>query len=140
MDIFMSGEIDAKISEEYSKISNEIEVKLKVLQGKDYGYALKSIGIIPICVNLTKEIEEAGFYKERKLFKRKERDADYRLRIDYEKFQNGNDDVKRLLIVKNIIDSIKLLGTKIKDGFDSKKLEDDILNLLKIDSCDLENL
>jgi hypothetical protein len=140
MDIFISGEIDAKFADDYRKIRKEIETKLENLQDKDYGYALKSIGIIPICVDITKEIEEAGFYKERKLYKRKEKDADYRLRMDYEKFLNGNDDIKRLLLVKNILDCIRLIGLKIKEGFASKELENDILELLKIDFNSIENL
>jgi hypothetical protein len=133
MNIFLSGETDKEVSEDFNEIRKEIESKLMNLRDKNYGSELQSIGIIPIIVNLPQEYEEAGFFKERKLFKRKEKDADYRLRINFEKFVSGDTNARRLLLTKNIIDSIRSLGTKAKKDFDSFSLEKDILHLLEID-------
>lgn len=131
MDFFMSGEIQGDIDEIYREIRNDIGEKLKPLRNKDYGSELISISIIPIIV--TPELEEAGFFKERKLFKRKEKDADYRLRIDYEKFINSDSDSQKLLVIKNIIDCMRSLGKKAKKDFDALSLERDILQLLDLD-------
>lgn len=134
MEIFLSGEIDIEVDGAFSEISKEIETKLGSLKDKNYGSELQSIGIIPIIVNLSPEYEEAGFFKERMLFKRKQKDADYRLRINFEKFVSGDHNTKRLLLIKNIIDSIRSLGIKAKKDFDAITLEKDILNLLDIDA------
>lgn len=101
-----------EVAEQFREIRNEFEAKLESLKDKNYGSELQSIGITPIVVNLSPEYEESGFFKERKLFKKKEKDAGYRLRINFEKFVSGDYNIKRLLLAKNIIDSIRSLGTK----------------------------
>ena len=133
MEIFLSGETDIEVHGAFSDVRKEIESKLINLKDKNYGSELQSIGIIPIIVNLSSEYEEAGFFEERMLFKRKQKDADYRLRIDFEKFVSSDYNTRRLLLVKNIIDSIRSLGTKAKKDFDALSLEKDILYLLEID-------
>jgi hypothetical protein len=133
MNLFLSGEIDIEVDRAFSEVRKEIDSKLISLKDKDYGNELQSIGIIPIIVNLSPEYEEAGFFKERMLFKRKQKSADYRLRIDFGKFINGDYNTRRLLLAKNIIDSIRSLGTKAKKDFDAISLEKDILDLLEID-------
>lgn len=103
MEIFLSGETDMEVAEQFREIRNEFEAKLESLKDKNYGSELQSIGITPIVVNLSPEYEESGFFKERKLFKKKEKDAGYRLRINFEKFVSGDYNIKRLLLAKNII-------------------------------------
>ncbi|SHI17478.1 Imm44 family immunity protein [Desulfosporosinus lacus] len=132
MEIFMSGEIDTTISEAFREIRNEIKQKLKILEVNDYGNAVQNLGIIPIIVNLEPELESAGFFKERKLYKKKTKDADYRLRIDYESFLNANYEKKKLLIIKNVVDCIRLLGKKVKKDFAAEQLENDVLCLFGI--------
>ena len=132
MEIFMSGEIDSSVSDLFGEVCNEIEQKLKVLETNDYGTEVESIGIIPIIVNLSPDLEDAGFFKERKLFSKKKKDADYRLRIDYAKFVNADREIKKLLILKNVITCIRLLSEKATKDFDAKRLENDIFMLFEV--------
>jgi hypothetical protein len=111
---------------------------IKILNDKNYGTALVDIGIIPII--MSQELLDAGFFKERRLLKRKEKSADYRLKIDYEKFMNGDDETRRLLIIQNIIDSIRDLGRKLKKDFDAQSLENDILNTLGVAKEDIDRI
>ena len=74
-------------------------------------------------------MEEEGWFKERVLYRKNSGETDVRLKIDYDAFVKGNGDIKKLLLVANVIYSIRRLSEKIKTGFESKKLEDDILNL-----------
>jgi len=136
----MSGEIDSGAYDSFSQISNEIEARIKNLESNEYGTEIDSLGIIPIIVNLTPDLENAGFFKERMLFSHKKKEADYRLRIDYNRFINSDNRMKKLLIIKNIIDSIRLLGKKAKKDFNAKKLEDDILMLFEVRKETIDNL
>ncbi|MGW8449465.1 Imm44 family immunity protein, partial [Bacillus wiedmannii] len=94
---------------------------------------VEKISIIPIVVKITPEYEAAGFFKERKLFKKKSKVADFRLRIDYETFSTANYSARKILILKNIIQSIRILGEKAKSDFNAIKLEQDILQVFDID-------
>lgn len=128
----MSGEIETTVSEPFREILNEIEKRLKCLEVNDYGNAVQNLGIIPIIVKVVPEFESAGFHKERKLYKKKTKDADYRLRIDYESFLNANYEKKKLLIIKNVVDCIRLLGKKVKKDFAAERLENDVLCLFGV--------
>jgi len=135
----MSGELDATIGNKYGVLAYAIESELnKALKDKNYGSAIENIGIIPVII--TQELLNAGFFKERRLFKRKEKSADYRLRINYEKFMSGNDVTRRLLIIKNIIVSIRDLGRKAKKDFDAQSLENDILATLGVNNEDVDGI
>jgi hypothetical protein len=140
MEIFMSGEIDGEISDIFRELQNEIEDRIKILELNDYGNEVESLGIIPIIVNLTPELEVAGFFKERKLFKRKAKDADIRLRINFEKFANSDRYTQKLLLIKNTIESVRVLGGKANKDFDSIRLENDILNLFEIEKAVIEKI
>jgi hypothetical protein len=83
---------------------------------------------------------EAGFFKERKLIKRKTREADIRLRTDFDKFYTADYTKKRLLFVDNIIRSIRVIGEKSKSDFNSEKLIADILKVFNINEEDLVGL
>ena len=85
-------------------------------------------------------MEKEGWYKEKVQFKKKKKDADIRLRIDYDKFAKGDENTKKLLIIDNVIKSIRELSKKAKNDFNAKQLEDDILSLFDLKVEDLEKL
>jgi hypothetical protein len=122
----MSGETDGQISNEYRIVRNEIELKLKQLESNDYGSEFVDIGIIPIIIDPKRGLFEAGFFKERKLVKRKTKEADIRLRTDFDKFYAADNNNKRLLLVDNVIRAIRVIGEKSKVDFNSEKLISDI--------------
>jgi len=131
-EIFLSGELEGDIAEEFINIISEISSELEELNSNDYGSEVEEIAIIPIVVKITPEYEEAGFYKERKLFKRKSKEADFRLRIDYVTFLSADYAARKILIIRNVIQSIRILGGKAKSDFNAIKLEQDILQVFDI--------
>ena len=54
------------------------------------------------------------------------------MKIDYQEFKEANEEGKRKLILQNIIDSIRILKSKVKKGFDGDKLETDIMKLFNM--------
>jgi|GEM_PF-1905701 len=138
MRIFMSGIIDSVVGDGFSRISNAIEAQLKVLEHRSYGNALTGIGIIPVILREAYLVN--SFSKERRLFKRKEKDADYRLFINLEKFMQSDEETKRLLLIKNIIVSIRDLGRKAGKSFDAASMEEDILGILGVEKEMIEGI
>ncbi|HDR4866758.1 TPA: dihydrolipoamide succinyltransferase [Bacillus cereus] len=132
MRFFLSGELEGDIAEEFINIISEIGSDLEKLNSNNYGSEVEEIAIIPIVVNITPEYEDAGFHKERKLFKRKSKEADFRLRIDYEAFLSADYATRKILIIGNIVQSIRLLGEKATSDFNAIKLEQDILQVFNI--------
>lgn len=129
MRFFLSGELEGEIAEGFINIISEIGSDLEKLNSNNYGSEVEEIAIIPIVVNITPEYEAAGFFKERKLFKKKSKVADFRLRIDYETFLSVDYATRKILIIENIIQSIRLLGEKATSDFNAIKLEQDILQV-----------
>jgi hypothetical protein len=97
------------------------------MEKNNYGDAVDLISVIPTV--FSNEIFESLPYKERKIFSPKKKEAEFRLRIDYNKYVCSNDIEKSGLILDNIIQSIRLLNQKVKKDFDGEKLEKDIREL-----------
>ncbi|TMO52539.1 Imm44 family immunity protein [Pseudoalteromonas phenolica] len=137
MKFFLSGEIDGTkhldaIDKKFRVSSELVTNKLTpILESNDYGNAVKELSIIPIIVKQPKEMDDESWFRERKLFKRKSSSADFRLRIDYDQFCNGDDKARIDLIVKNIINSVQILRSRATKDFDGERLEADILNVFK---------
>jgi hypothetical protein len=131
---FISGEIDAQVYDLYPPVRQLVEQRLnEALANKDYGPALRRIGIIPIIMRPEWEVG----YKERKLFQRKQHGADYRMYIDFEQFRLGSREVRVQLLLENIIVAIEDLQRKAGRGFNGGALVDDILVLFEYDRQEL---
>jgi hypothetical protein len=130
---FLSGELDGTrphdlIDKKFQLASTRITEKLTpILAGRNYGTEVLELNIIPIIVQLSPEMEKAGWYKERKLFKRKSHSTDFRLRISYDEFRDATDDSRLQLLIDNIIESVRLLSSRAKNDFAGKQLERDIV-------------
>jgi hypothetical protein len=123
------------------KISNEIAEKIEdFVKDKNYGSEVEELSVISIIVKFDEQMEKEGWFKERVLFKKKKKETDIRLRIDYDKFVKGDENTKKLLLIDNVINSIRQLSKKAKTSFNAKQLEDDILNLFNLTITDLEKL
>ncbi|WP_259473537.1 Imm44 family immunity protein [Clostridium estertheticum] len=135
MKINITAEIDSEVRNDFQIIRKEILEKIKLLEDNEYG--LNKISIIPIIVDITPELESAGFFRERKLIKKKEKIADIRLRIDFIKFKDGDKQVKRIMIIENIMEAVHVIGEKMKKEFNAKTLEADLLNILEVNREEL---
>ena len=143
MDFFMTSESDSRydnFEESLRVIRNEIENTIKpVVEKRDYGKDVQLLAVIPIIIKFDQQMEDEGWFKERVLYKKKSKETDIRLRIDYVKFVKGNDNTKRLLLIDNIIKSIDRIVPKTKD-FDHKTLKEDILSVLNVSWDDLQKV
>ena len=143
MKFFMSSESDSRFDdfeESLRKVHNEIERQIKnALEGNDYGSGVETFGIIPIIIKFDEQMEKDGWFRERVLFQRKQKSADLRLRINYDKFVKGNDETKKLLLIDNIVKSIEAFSKRAKN-FKAEKLINDILQLFNIKKEDLSAL
>ncbi len=134
MKFFLSGEIDGtqpqdKIDKKFQVASDYVTQKLTpILEVESYGNEVAELNVIPIIVKLSDKMEAAGWHKERNLFNRKSRSTDFRLRIDYDEFCNGNDEQRIKLLIGNIIESVRILSQRANKNFDGQRLEYDIRN------------
>ncbi|WP_414830474.1 Imm44 family immunity protein [Alteromonas sp. H39] len=134
MKFVLSGEIDESVSKQFQKASSVVQLKLEdFLSERDYGSEVNELNIIPIIVDIPEEMEKQGWYKERKLFRRATHSSDFRLRISYKDFLNGNDEQRISLLIDNIITAIDILSTRAKKDFDHASLKRDILS--RFDKC-----
>jgi len=106
-----------------------------------FSKGIDSIGIIINCFpdNLLK----AGFGKPRKYISYKKKFADIRLPIPYDDFMSADYDRKYRMVVKNIIDSIRVIDEKCRESkraeFNGEALIEDFLKKNNISADSLEN-
>lgn len=144
MRIFLSAEHEHKASLGYYNAWKVVEKKLQFVCEKNigleeddtYGTEFEYVGIITIII--PKEMKE--YWKERKYISRKNRSADIRLYIDYERFIKETPKNQRLMYIENIIKSIEVLKERSKGDFKGDILIQDILDALNVTIEDLESL
>ena len=113
--------------------------KYSDLENKDnYGTEFREIAIIPSCMD--DEFWTATGWKERKQIWRKKREADIRLRMDYDRFMSGSLDERRLLFYDIIIKSIEVIKARSKGDFLADKLIKDILFALNVSEHELKQI
>ena len=104
------------IDDEIYRLCQDMHIYFK---NKSYSETINIIGIIPIIA--PKELLENGKYKEVKHCSVAYGFADVNLFIDYEKYVGASLDEKKVLIVKNVVDSVKAIKTKGKIDFNHFK-------------------
>ena len=138
MELFLTLEVDQEADKSLGAIMNEINSKLDFITNRNinleeinnYGTEFQSIGIIPTC--MSDEFLSALGWKERKLIKRKAKEADIRLIINHDDYLKASPEKKRLIYIKTIIDSIKIVQEKSKGDFRGNELIEDILKALNV--------
>jgi len=122
--------LDQDIEEQQRSIRRRaIKPLEEYLGGRDYGSDLKTLGVIPMIFR-----PDIKLYNERQLLRPGERRADYRLKIDYDDFVNASEEGKEKLILRNIIQCVRLVGDKMKKKrleFDARKMEQEIRDFAK---------
>ncbi|MEE1320849.1 MAG: Imm44 family immunity protein [Acutalibacteraceae bacterium] len=132
MELFLSIEAqnadNSGLADILRKVTRELSFvtdKNKGLENIDnYGLEFKSIAIIPTCVD--DDFWVALGWKERIKISRKNRAADIRLRMDYNRFVAETNENKRIMFIKIIIESIKEVQSRSKKDFNGDKLIEDI--------------
>ncbi len=129
----------AKILNETKQTLNFVTDKSKNLEEQNnYGTEFECISIIPSCMD--DHFWNALGWKERKQIWRKKREADIRLRMDYERFVNETNENKRLLFIDIIIKSIEVVRDRSKGDFKANDLIKDILSALNVSREEIKQL
>lgn len=128
MVIFLSAELYGKADSLWSNLERKYQRRLDALQNKTYGEELDHISIISII--MPEEFFEDGGWPERKLFKRKTKEADIRLRIDYKSFIRAKPEQREQIYKEHIIQSIETLRHKVSKAYKFDELIHDVTELL----------
>jgi len=127
------GEILREVNESIKSINDN-----SLVSESKYGNEFVSIGVIPFCME--EKMWAALGWKEKKLIKRTKREADIRIRMDYDRFIRESPSNKRLIFIKTIVESLKIVQEKSKFDFKGEELINDILFLLNVSLDELNNL
>lgn len=134
MEFFLSGEIDTLAADAWRAARGPVEKRLNAALGtRDYGPAIYRIALIP----MINRPEWISLRKERRLFKRSERWADYRTSIDFHAFMGGDAHRRECLIAANLVDAIKDIGRKAGKALDADRLIADVLTTLDLSPTDI---
>lgn len=124
MEFWFSGEIDHRVNDLFSPVQNRVEARLNAIcRDRQYGDAIIKIAIIPMVLGP----EFLVGRPERRLFQRKQRSADYRTIIDFEAFRNGDEELRKRLLIENTLDAIRDLQRKAGASFLGNELISDIV-------------
>jgi hypothetical protein len=125
MQFFFSGEIDARVDDAWRAVARPLQHRLNAALGqRDYGPAVREFALIPMII---RPEWQAGFYKERRLWKRQEAVADYRTWIDCDRFLAADARDRERLLVANLIAAVRDVQRKAGQGLDGDALVADIL-------------
>lgn len=144
MRLFITIEAQNAVEIGIADILHEIENELSfVTDGSksledinNYGTEFRVISVIPSCVN--DAFWRALGWKERTKIWRKKKEADIRLRMDYDQFIRETPTNKRLMFIRTIVESIQLLQKNAEGDFQGDALISDILNTLKVQESQLQ--
>lgn len=100
---------------------------------KKYSELINIVGIVPIIA--PQELINQGKYKEKRLCSPTYGFADVQLFIDYDSYVNGNIEDKKILIVTNVLKSVKAI--KGKGKIDYKSFETDMVGFCNHHNIDL---
>ncbi len=130
MKLWLSGEIDASVSEKFRLLILKIEPIINsTIEDKRYGSAINIWGYISIIMD--PNFLQTGFFKEIKRYRKKKKETEFRLRIDYNDFLKADDKKAVELICESILRSIDIARKEfhVKD-FDIDQFRSDFINLL----------
>lgn len=142
----MTIETQADVDDILGAIFWETKCQLSFITDKEagleevdnYGTEFRLISVIPTC--LDDQFWEASGWKERKQIWRKKREADIRLRMDYDRFVRETPENQRLMFIDIIVKSIQAVQEKSKGDFRGNELIADILKALNITQDQLDQL
>ncbi len=124
---WMSGEIQNDVGDCYRVARNTIEAVLNQhVEGKDYGEGLKEWAYIAI-------ILKPGFdeyYLEIKRYRKKKREVEFRLKINYKKFLKGNSKTHLKMVAESVLRSFDLMRQMNIKDCDLERLTNDVKQCL----------
>lgn len=101
----------------------------KFMKEKNYSEKIETIGIVPIVA--PKELIDQGLWKEEIKYDLKFKLAYVSKQIEFDKYNVANIEERKLLIVNNILASVKAISRKGKLDYD--RFNKDLLEFLEIE-------
>lgn len=98
------------------------------IQVSSYTDVLDTIGITPMIAPIS--ILESCDWKEIKYISLNYRMADISLISNYEEYCSGNIEVKKKLIIENILESLKVIKKRLKGKFNYEQMVQDIESIV----------
>lgn len=121
MKFWMSEEVMSDVGSAYMDARKEVESFLNQrLSGKNYGEGLDELAFIGMVLSA-----DGPPYKEVKKYTKKDKTAEFRLRIDHATFKSADERGQRSLIAEAVARAIALLPTLGIRGFDHENFERD---------------
>lgn len=101
----------------------------RFMKDKIYSERIDTIGIVPIVA--PKELTVKGQWEEELRYDLKFRLAYISKQIEFGKYKNSDIEVRKKLIIKNVLDSVRSI--QLKGKFDYEQFEKDLLDFLNLD-------
>ena len=135
-----AGDIIRGFANEFNPLLDFVTNREKNLEKvNNYGTEFEDVAVIVTCIS--KEwLANMDNYKERKLIKRKAKEADIRLHMEYERFISVDHETQRLIYIDTIVKSIHVVQERSKGDFKGDTLINDILKALNVTREQLDNL
>lgn len=128
MKFWFSGELQRDIAKAYGAVSTEIEARLnEELGAKSYSPDLEKLAFLPVIMQT--EMPEFG---EVKKYHKKDKSAEFRLKIDYQTFKNADAAEKKSLFKKSLLRAVFLTGDLKIKALDSKQFLSDVEKVLQL--------
>lgn len=134
MRFFLSAETTAPASTYWFALRAQVYPELLKLENRFYGQGLTKVGIISII--LPDHFFEDGGYRERRLYSQKNKEADIRIRLDYNSFIRAKPIERKKMYINHIICSLKSIEQKLDKNFEFEKMIADISEVLGASGID----
>ena len=118
------------LSDIIDRLSFVTDRNLNLENKNNYGTEFELIAIIPSCVD--DDFWNALGWKERKQIWRKKKEADIRLRMNYNRFAKENIVNQRLMFIDILVKSIEAVCKRSKGDFRGEELIKDVLMALDV--------
>ena len=129
---FFSSSETGLLKDEQAKDLREARMSVnnimqKLVSENDYGSGVELLTVVhsifpePFYEKNPEFIRRVQFFENNK-------EADARLKMDFDEFFKGDAKKKQEIVVQNLIDSIKAIKVIVQEGFDAEKLIQDIQN------------
>jgi hypothetical protein len=105
----------------------------RFMKDKTYSKKIDTVGIVPIIA--PEELINKGQWKEELRYDMKFKLAYISKQVEFEKYKNSHIEIRKKLIVKNILESVKSI--QCKGNFDYENFEEDLLDFLNFDTKEL---
>ncbi|HWE35179.1 MAG TPA: Imm44 family immunity protein [Isosphaeraceae bacterium] len=126
MEFWMSGEVEADVSDQFLEALRRIEGPLtNAFKEKDYGSGLSEWDFIPVIMS----ISLIKFYKEIKKYNKIEKSCEFRLHINHDRFRLADERERADLLCRSMLRSLDMLEFMNIQDIDVDRLKSDFLQV-----------